>query len=276
MGVNASSVGIYSFSQPVSKSDSSLSLNSTTINLINKIGWVYHGEKSNFGMTLTIPSLHLWGKSQLEYSVYVSDPNNNIPSRDVYLKRRDLRTYHKNPLSLSAGYSRKYLQSRFHISMEYFTHLEPYLAVALSETPPESNAGDVELNSSHIRSFEDARKGVLNMAIAWERYLRGETELLFGFATDFNSRNKYWNGISDVDFALNQEEFNIYHFSAGVGFQHKKNTIAVGLVVSAGGGNTQSIADFQNPTALSKFIGFNYNSMYSKYSSYGIVVGLTY
>jgi hypothetical protein len=276
MGINASSVGLYQFYQPVSKSDSSLSLSSNSVSLINKLGWVYHGEKNNFGLTLTLPSVSLWGKSQLEYSVFISDPNNNIQPRDVYLKRSNLKTQFKYPLSFAMGYSRKLQNSQLHFTSEFFSSIRPYTTVLVPTDPPTPTSGDVVLNGEGITSFLESKRNVLNVAVGWERRLKGTTELLLGFATDFNSRQMYWDGISNVNYAMNQEEFNIFHFSAGIGFQHKKNNIAVGLISSSGGGISQQIADFQNPTALSKFLGFNYNSMYSFFSSYGIVVGLTY
>jgi hypothetical protein len=276
MEMNASSIGLYQYYQPVSKSDSSISISSNTISLINKIGLVYQGDKNNFGIALTLPSIPIYGNSQLEYSIFINDPNNIVQPRDVYMKRSNLQTQFKYPLSCSIGFSRKLKRSKLHLTSEYFSPISKYKTVDVPVTLPDINSGDVVLNAQDIKSFEEAKRNILNFAIGWERVIKGKTELLLGFATDFNSKNSYWDGISQVNYALNQEDFNIYHFSAGVGFQHKKNNIAVGLITSKGGGTTQQFADFQNPTAFSKFFGFNYNTMFTYFSSYGIVVGLTY
>ncbi len=276
MEMKTSSIGLYQFYQPVSKSDSSISISSNTIGLINKLGLVYQGEKNNLGIAVTLPSVSVFGKSQLEYSVYINDPNNIVQPRDVYLKRSNLKTQYKYPLSFSVGYSRKMKRSKLHLTGEYFSPIDKYTTILIPSNLPEANSGDVVLNAQDIRSFEEAKKGVFNFAIGWERRIKGKTELLMGFATDFNSRKEYWDNMSLVNYSLNQEDFNIFHYSIGIGFQHKKNNIAVGLITSQGGGYSQQFADFQNPSAFSKFFGFSQNSMSTIYSSYGIVIGLTY
>jgi len=276
MEMKTSSIGLYQYYQPVSKSDSSISISSNTISLINKIGLVYNGEKNNLGFTITLPSVSVFGKSQLEYSVFINDPNNIVQPRDVYLKRSNLKTNYKYPLSFSVGYTRKLSHSQLHFSGEFFTQINKYTTIEVPTEQPEINSGDVVLNAQDIKSFEEAKKNIFNFSIGWERQIKGKTELLMGFATDFNSREDYWDNISLVNYSLNQEDFNIYHLSLGIGFQHKKNNIAIGLVTSQGGGYSQQMADFQNPTAFSKFFGFSNNSMNTIFSSYGIVVGLTY
>ena len=276
MDLKASSIGLYQYYQPVSKSDSSLSIISNTISSINKIGFVYQGEKNNFGVAVTLPSISIYGKSEIEYAIFINDPNNIAQPLDVYMKRSNLNTQYKYPLSLSIGLTRKLKRSKYHFTGEYFFPVKKYSTIVIPVNAPEPNSGDVVLNAENIKSFEEAKKNIFNFAFGWERIIKGSTELLLGFATDFNSRDDYWDGISTVNYALNQEDFNIYHFSIGVGFQHKKNNIAVGLITSKGNNYTQQIADFQNPTAFSKFFGFNNYLMNTLFSSYGIVVGLTY
>ena len=276
MDLKASSIGLYQYYQPVSKSDSSLSIISNTISSINKIGFVYQGEKNNFGIAVTLPSINIYGKSEIEYAIFINDPNNIAQPLDVYMKRSNLKTQYKYPLSLSIGLTRKLKRSKYHFTGEYFFPVKKYSTIVIPVNAPEPNSGDVVLNAENIKSFEEAKKNIFNFAFGWERTIKGSTELLLGFATDFNSRDDYWDGISTVNYALNQEDFNIYHFSIGVGFQHKKNNIAVGLITSKGNNYTQQIADFQNPTAFSKFFGFNNYLMNTLFSSYGIVVGLTY
>ena len=277
MSMNASSVGTDTIYQTIAKSDSSLNMFTNTLNLIFKAGWVYHGDKNHFGITLTAPSIHLWGKGNLEYAVFFTDPQSwAFAPSNVYIRRQNLPSFYKYPLSISIGYTRKFKKSQLHFSTEYFAKVLPYFSLPVTSAISKVGSGNVTYGGEYVKGFQDAKRQILNAAIGWEKTLKGNTQLLAGFCTDFNSAMENWEEMSLADRNLNLEGFNLFHFSLGIGFQHNKNNIAVGLSYSMSQQLSNSLADFQNPTSVSKFYGFQQFNCVTEYRSIGIVVGLTY
>ena len=277
MNMNASNIGTDTIYQTIAKSDSSLSIFSNNISLILKAGWVYHGDKNNIGITFTAPSIHLWGKGNMEYSVFFTDPLSYVfaPS-NVYIRRQNLLTNYKYPFSAAIGYSRILAKSQFHFSLEYFAKINPYYTMPLFGKNKDFKDGDVIYGGEYVKGFQESKRSIVNLALGWEKSIIGTTELLLGFCTDFNSAQSSWENISLADYNLHQENFNLFHFSAGIGFVHNKNNIAVGFTFSAAQQASNSLGDFQNPTSFSKFYGFqNFNAV-TEYRSFGVVVGLTY
>ena len=277
MSMNASSIGTDTIYPTISKSDSAITINSNTVNFILKGGIVYNGEKNNVGLTITTNAFPIWGKGDIEYSIFFSDPFlvGFLPI-DVYIRRVNLKTRYKYPWSVAFGYTRKYKRAKLHFTSEIFGDIKPYYTLKIPDAKPEPGSGNVSLGGDYFKGIKDARRTVANFALGYERVLKGTLELLAGLSTDFKSNLDYYPDITNVDYSLNSESFNILHYSIGFAFQHNKNNIAIGLAGSTGWSYGFSIADFQNPTAFSKYFGYlDYNSL-TRYRSLGIVVGLTY
>ncbi|MFN5181790.1 MAG: hypothetical protein ACK5D5_02055 [Bacteroidota bacterium] len=274
MSMNASSIGTDTIYPSISKSDSALTVNTNNLNLILKSGIVYNGEKNNFGLTVTLPSIRLRGKGDLEYSIFFSGIY-FIPV-DVYIRRINVNTIYKYPGSIAVGYTRKYKRSKLHFTAEVFGRIDPYYTLKISDATGISGSGNVSLGGEYVKGIKEGKRPIANLAIGYEKVLKGTLELLMGFSTDFRNNTESAD-ISFLDYNFGNEAFNLFHYSLGVGFQHNKNNIAIGLAGSLGSRFVPSIADFQNPTVFSKFFGYNvYGNNYNTYKSIGIVVGLTY
>ena len=74
MNISANNISTDTIFPAVSKSDSALTINKNDINVILKGGLVYNGDKNNFGFTVTASSIPVWGRGDLEYSIFISDP----------------------------------------------------------------------------------------------------------------------------------------------------------------------------------------------------------
>ena len=277
MSMNTSAIGLDNNYQTVAKSDSLLNYFTNNASWVMKVGWVYHGEKNNLGLTVTSPSVHLWGKGRMEYSVFYTDQFGiSVPFSNVFLNRQNLVSNYKYPFSIALGYSRSFKKSRFHFSGEYFSKINPYLTIAMKNRDFSINQSDVIIGGEYVEGLEEAKKEVFNVALAYEYYLKGTTELLLGFCTDFNSSKRNWENISKVSYNLQQDNFDLYHLSVGIGFQHHQNNIAVGLSFSTADERSNSLANFQKPTYQSKLFGNQVYEARTLYRSLGVVVGLTY
>ncbi|MFN6037475.1 MAG: hypothetical protein ACK452_03325, partial [Bacteroidota bacterium] len=260
MNISANNISTDTIFPAVSKSDSALTINKNDINVILKGGLVYNGYKNNFGFTVTASSIPVWGRGDLEYSIFISDPYTTgfIPI-DVYVRRTNTKTQYKYPWSFALGYTRKYKRSKLHLTTEIFGAVAPYYMLKVQNVTSSTGSGNVSLGGDYLNGFKDAKRTIANFAVGYEKVLKGTLELLLGCSTDF-SNNDYYSNISNHDYNLNQESFNIFHYSIGFGFQHNKNNIAIGLAGSSGSRYSMSIANFQDPTFISKYFGFNYNS----------------
>jgi hypothetical protein len=207
----------------------------TSIGLLAKFGLAYMSGRWRYGMTITTPSIGLYGSASIQRensNIVVSE--NPADMKDNFMimdSKSGVRAKYKRPLSLAAGIDYKSPKTRIVFSAEYFSRINTYHLIEAESEPfvyPTSyldSASVKPLIDSYLH-VENASRPVLNAGVGFSRQVYKQLTLLLGAYTDFSSFNKP----PEADELLHGSgTWNIYHFSAGGSYHKQKHTVTLGL-----------------------------------------------
>jgi hypothetical protein len=207
----------------------------STLMLIAKFGLSYIKGPLKFGLTLTTPSIGLYGRgsNQRENSnIVVSE--NPVDMADNFLildSKTDVKASYKHPLSIAFGVDYQSAKTRLVFSGEYFFRVSTYHLLKPDADPflyppaylDSANIKPLIDNYLHI---ENASKPVFNAGIGFSHAISKQLTLLLGVSTDYSSfdhpaeANELLHGLGGWD---------IYHFSTGVSYHKVKNSFHIGF-----------------------------------------------
>jgi hypothetical protein len=200
-----------------------------------KLGWAYETGRWRLGITLTAPSMQVYGKGsiQREVSLYSASerPGDTATSFLILDRKTSIKTVYHHPFSVAAGVEYRTSKTRLALSAEYFTGIRTYYMMR-TESDPLVYPPWVK-DSAYTRPFlqgylnvSNQSRPVLNIAIGMDQYLSKKFSFLLGARTDFSSFKKP----EDVDILLHSSgEWDLYHLSAGLSYNTPKQTITLGF-----------------------------------------------
>lgn len=205
-----------------------------TFMLTPKLGWAYESGRWRLGVTLTFPSIQLYGKGsiQREISYYsaTDHPGDTAASFIILDRKSSLKTHYQHPGSIAAGVEYQTSRTRLALSLEFFAGIKSYYMMKTESDPlvyPPWVKDSLDIRS-FLTGYLDIRnksRSVLNAAIGINQVLSERFSLLMGARTDFSSFMD-----SDLSDKLlhNTGEWDLYHVSAGIAYSTPKQTITLG------------------------------------------------
>ncbi len=217
--------------------------------LVWKLGVGTRLEGWDLGATVTLPGVPIGGSGRLAVDD-VRIGNTGVPASVVSIGQEDLGARFKSPLSLAAGGSRSFGDSRLHLTLEWFAPQDLYTVLAAQ--PATSSSGDVILDPS-IRQQAAA---VVNGAIGFERRFGSEVT---GYASLSSDRSSAVEGsASNLEFT----RWNIVHAAAGATFASGNTDFTVGLIGAFGTSRAtpqSTAADFDSRyRRITLILGFSF------------------
>jgi hypothetical protein len=206
-----------------------------TFRLLMKFGMVYQTQPWKFGITLTTPSVGMYGKGDIQrQNSVIAISENPADMADNFLimdRQSGAKTTYKHPLSIAAGIDYQSLKTRVAITAEYFFKIGAYSLMNPDAEPFVYPPGYLDSASVKpvIESFlhvDNAAKPVLNIGVGFSQVIFKQLTFLAGAYTDFTSytatseTNELMHGFGNLD---------IYHFSGGVSYNRTKQTITLGF-----------------------------------------------
>jgi hypothetical protein len=189
-----------------------------------KAGIGFTLEKIKFGLTITSPSVSLFGSGSTDINLSASGLEyNNGADRDDFLisnYQEDLPSTYNSPLSFGLGAAYKFGQFKLHIATEYYSTVLKYNI--LSPEPFNSQTGDLTITNNLSAAADD----VLNYGMGFEMYINPKFTLYGAFSTDFSA---YAKG-EDTNSSVSRWDF--YHVTAGAAFTWEKLEITSGVATS--------------------------------------------
>jgi hypothetical protein len=248
----------------------------TTFRLLAKLGLSYADGPWKLGITITTPSLGLYGSGnvQRENSVItvsenVSDMEDNFLIMD---RKTGVKARFKHPLSIAAGAEYKTDKTRLNFSAEYFFKTGTYHLMEPASAPfvyPDSYLDSVDYKPliDNYLDVELATKPVINFGIGLSREVYKNLSLLLGTSTDFSS----YDESTEANEMMNTfGGFDIYHFSGGLSFNQQRQTVTIGFSYSF------SPSEHVPPyTVINQTPDFTDKALISAHSS-AIILGYTY
>jgi hypothetical protein len=246
-----------------------------TFMITAKAGWLYETGRWRMGITLTAPSILLWGRGdiQREISLYSASerPGDTAVSILILDRKTSVKTVYHHPFSVAAGFEYRAAKTTLAVSAEYFAAIIPYYLMHVESDPMVYPpwVKDSAYTKPYLKTYLDVQnqaKPVLNIAIGMNQYLWKSIALLLGARTDFSSFKKPDN----ADPLLHSSgDWDLYHFSAGLSYTTPKQTVTLGLTYTYCPVKTIEPYSNINPSSAS--------GLQSKVSSssWGIVLGYT-
>lgn len=248
----------------------------SSFRLLAKLGLSLNTENLKLGITLTTPSIGLYGSGNVQrensvitVSEFASDMTNNFLIMD---RKTGVRANYRHPLSIAAGAEYMTGKSRLALSAEYYFKTNPYNLLDAASTPfvyPQAylDSANYQPLINNYLDVETASKPVLNAGIGFSHELYKKLSLLLGASTDFTSYqkpesgNELMNSLGSVD---------IYHLSAGLSYLQNKQSVTLGFTYSFS--PSEKVPPYtilnQNPDPVS-------SALISAHT-YAIILGYTY
>lgn len=246
-----------------------------------KLGVAAEFEPFKWGLTITTPSLNLFGQG----TVAAEQSANNLYDEEtdkfvgtlVSNRQDNLDTTYKTPLSIAMGFEYAATnKTNIAYTMEWFNKQRQYDVI----TPGAHSflrgiideVIDFSPNSTESREIievKDAAEGVINFGFAIEHNFTDTKKGYLSFHTDYETNP----GLSKN--ALGLTSWDIFHLTMGTTFRRKLSELAVGLTYSFGQqenfGQLANFANIGNGVLLGDTKGTTAN-----YDAFSLIVGYTY
>lgn len=236
-----------------------------SIRVLWKIGAAFDLKRLTLGLTLTTPSLHLYGRGSAGVNSTLTGldldgdgaPDDHLAA-DYQGKRHAV---YRTPFSLAAGLTFKLQRIRFYASSEWFAPIHAYTVVDTEDGLAQSTGEQMSTDVTHELA------AVLNTGFGLEYAHSPRFKSYVSFATDNSAKRP------GTETNLSLTDWNIHHIIAGAEITIKRSAVTVGLGYSFGdreislrpaeGGGLHGLWD--------PFAGLEF-----RYSTYKVIVGFAF
>lgn len=189
-----------------------------TARVLAKFGIMYtHGDWTA-GMSLTTPSVHLYGRGSVYERITMAGTEND---RIAHTDQTSLPATFKSPISVGLGGSHRIYKTRLHFSAEWFAPVGGYDLIETRSDTVISSTPEAPIVREHKRS-------VLNFGIGLEYHQSDVVSWNGSIVSDFSALDR------DNPSTLSIATWNIVHFSGGIVLTLPKFTLTTGLSYSVG------------------------------------------
>ena len=242
-----------------------------------KLGVVYQKNQWDVGLTVTTPSLNLFGQGSVASNIAVRNLkliDDNRISGVATARQAELKTKFKSPFSVALGTNYTFGRSHLGVAAQYFAGIDIY---DVMEPSPGSFVRPIDLapqlQSDEFLRLQSAAESVLNIAIGYEYEVSESLSILGGIRSDMSYYNEELNEVAGIKPTISN--WDIYHFSGGVTFNRKSSSLSLGLLLSTGtNGNYEQSGSFdpENPD----LVAGSTTITKATYSSFGLLLGYTF
>ncbi len=242
-----------------------------------KLGVVYQKDKWDVGLTLTTPSLNLFGQGSVASNIAIRNLkviDDNRISGVATARQAELKTKFKSPFSVALGTNYSFGRSHLGVAVQYFASTDIY---DVMEPAPGSFVRPIDLapqfQSDEFLSLQAAAESVFNIAVGYEYEVSESLSILGGFRTDMSYYNEDLNEVAGIKPTISN--WDIYHFTGGVTFNRKNSSLSLGLLLSGGTNDSYEQTgsfDPENPD----LVAGSTTITKATYSSFGLLLGYTF
>lgn len=235
--------------------------------LLWKMGAAFDFDRMTLGITLTTPSLGLYGRGSTGLNATGVGLDLGVEDKKVdYLAadyQKGLNANYKTPASLALGITFKLQNVNFYGSVEWFGPIGRYDVIDGKNFTAQSTGQEVA--NKIIHELDD----VLNFGAGIE-YVFGPRLRFYGsFTSDYSARKP------GTDTNLTISDWDIFHLMAGADFGIKRAAFTLGLGYAFGSRKTEGRHDDTLPTREGELFRF-LDGLEFRYSSFKLVLGFSF
>jgi len=237
-----------------------------------KIGLAYETVNWKFGLTVTTPSIQVYGKGDIQREISVIALEDTLGGAGIVVmgRKNSISATYKRPLSVGLGVEYNSGKTRVALSGEFFTGIKTYHLFEPDSDPfvypPNADTGVVNIELRSFLHVENSVSPVFNVGLGFSQDLGTKFTLLLGARTDYSSYSFTAEG---DNFLHNTGGWDLYHVSAGLSYHQKRNTVTLGFTYSFSPAKTLEKLDVWSPV--------NQDTSPIVYAtSFGLVIGYTY
>ncbi|MGB5191040.1 hypothetical protein [Robiginitalea sp.] len=242
-----------------------------------KFGVVFQKDDWDVGLTLTTPSINLFGQGTVASNIAVRNLkliDENRISGVATARQAELKTKYKSPFSVALGTNYTFGRSHLGVAAQYYAGIDIY---DVMEPAPGSFVRPIDLapqlQSDEFLSLQSAAESVFNIAIGYEYEVSESLSILGGVRSDMSYFNQDLNEFAGIKPTISN--WDIYHFSGGVTLNRKNSSLSLGLLLSAGSNDSYEQSgsfDPENPDLVAGATTITKAS----YSNFGLLLGYTF
>jgi hypothetical protein len=247
-----------------------------SVRLLAKFGLSYLSGKWKYGLTVTPPSVGLFGNGSVQREnsdIVVSENSSDMAGNFIIMDQKsDVSANFRHPFSVAAGIDYQTAKTRLVISGEFFAGIKTYYV--MKPVPEPFVYPPAYLDSAFVQpmldsylNVERSAKPVLNVAVGLNQVIYKRINLLLGASTDFSN---YENLSGADELMLGFGAWDIYHLSAGLSYHKEKHTVTVGCSYSFT--PSQNIPPY---TVINQSPEITDNALLNSHS-WSVVLGYTY
>ncbi len=242
-----------------------------------KLGVVYQKDNWDVGLTLTTPSLNLFGQGSVASNIAVRNLkliDDNRISGVATARQAELKSKFKSPFSAALGANYSFGRSHLGVAAQYFAGIDIYDVMepaAGSFVRPIDLAP--QLQSDEFLQLRGAAESVFNIALGYEYKVSESLSILGGIRTDKSYYNEELNESAGIKPTISN--WDIYHFSGGVTLNRRNSSLSLGLLLSAGSNDSYEQSGSFDPDNPDLVAGSTTITK-ATYSSFGLLLGYTF
>lgn len=242
-----------------------------------KLGAVYKSGNWSTGLTVTSPSLNLFGNGTLASNIAIRNLkliDDDRISGVATDRQAELKSKFKSPFSVALGTNFEKGNSSLGIAVQYYSGIDIY---DIMEPAPGSFVRPIELapnlQSDLFLRNRAAAESVLNVAVGYEHKLNDEISLLISGRNDMSYFDNELNEGTGIKTTISS--WDIYHFTGGVTIDHKNSSLSLGLLYSTGSSGKYEQPGNINPNDID-FVEGTTTITDARFNSIGLLVGYTF
>ena len=237
------------------------------VRILWKAGIGFTFESIRFGLTVTTPSLNLFGSGDTDINLNSSglDINGDNEPDEFLISdfQKDLSSNYNSAFAFGIGIYYGFTNFRIHLSGEYYSRVKKFNVLTTNSF--KSQTGNISL-TNHLTQ---ALKPVLNIGLGLEYLISKKVTTYGAFVTDFSALDR------DIRSNHSVSSWNFYHITGGASLTFDRLEVTFGLSLAFAGDNI-SIPFI--PLTPREEIDFIYEQQNAEISSTRVklILGLTF
>ena len=203
-----------------------------------KAGVALNLDPVTLGLTVTTPSLNVFGSGTFGYNYFLSNPDtvseNVFESNTQY----DLKTTYNTSWAIGLGAAYWGDNFNLHVSTEWYAAVKEFHPMNIEPFVAQSSGIVIQ------NQLNQQLKSVFNAGVGLDYILNERVTLAGSFITDFSA------DIDSVSSNISFTNWNIYHISAGSNFKVANAEVTLGLSASFARDRMKQLPDFEDSGGL--------------------------